>query len=74
MQCRSFILSTIQMPPYTGRQWTKLNSKEYPPYEYHGDTRRELLIRSRYLLPKSATSGLRSRNKEQKSYLKNTLT
>ncbi len=33
----------------------KLNSKEYVPYRYpNGDTRRELLIRSRYLLFKSA--------------------
>ena len=53
----------------------RLNSKEYVPYRYpNGDTRRNCLYAHVICCLSLPTSGLRSRNKEQKSYLKNTLT
>jgi len=53
----------------------KQNNKDYVPYRYsNGDTRRELLIRSRYLLFKSADKWTeRQKQREQPSYLKNIL-
>lgn len=50
----------------------RLNDKDYAPFRYpNGDTRKELLIRSRYLLFKSADSGLTDRNDGHIYYLNN---
>ena len=54
----------------------KQKNEVYVPYRYaNGDARRELLIRSRYLLFKfKPINGQRGRNKGRQYYSKNTLT
>ncbi len=54
----------------------KQKNEDYVPYRYaNGDTRRELLIRSRYLLFKSADKWTeRQKQRAAKYYSKNTLT
>lgn len=53
----------------------KQKNEDYVPYRYaNGDTRRELLIRSRYLLSNQPINGQRGRNKGRQYYSKNTLT
>lgn len=53
----------------------KQKNEDYVPYRYsNGDTRRELLIRSRYLLSSQPINGQKDRNKGQQYFSKNILT
>ena len=53
----------------------KQKGKEYVPYRFpNGDTRKELLIRSRYLLFKSPTNGPTGRSRGPRYCLRNTRT
>lgn len=53
----------------------RLKGEAYEPYRYpNGDTRKELLIRSRYLLSSLQTSGLTNRNSGRKYCLRSTPT
>ena len=53
----------------------KQNNKDYVPYRYsNGDARREVLIRSGICFLSQPINEQKDRNKEQPSYLRNTLT